>query len=164
MACKKAGTRGASMHYRRKAQPFNRDDRTSAAGESRCDGAHSVAHEVSGGRVEARRGAFCSARSERGRVEAQRGAFCGERSERGRARSARTQDLTTRREATRRQITRGRVEARRGARAKRSSPRLADDENAILPCGMGEFSPTHTRKRKALGPSVFRVRSRAGGI
>ena len=62
------------MHYRRKAQPFNRDDRTSAAGESRCDGAHSVAHEVSGGRVEARRGAFCSARSERGRVEARRGA------------------------------------------------------------------------------------------
>ena len=37
------------MHYRRKAQPFNRDDRTSAAGESRCDGAHSVAHEVSAG-------------------------------------------------------------------------------------------------------------------
>ena len=37
------------MHYRRKAQPFNRDDQTSAAGESRRDGAHSVAHEVSAG-------------------------------------------------------------------------------------------------------------------
>ncbi len=111
------------MHYRRKAQPFNRDDRTSAAGESRCDGAHSVAHEVSGGRVEARRGAFCSARSERGRVEAQRGAFCGERSERGRVEARRGGFCGARSE-------RGRVEARRGARAKRSSPRLADDENA----------------------------------
>ena len=37
------------MHYRRKAQPFNRDDRTSAAGESRRNGAHSVANEVSAG-------------------------------------------------------------------------------------------------------------------
>ena len=101
------------MHYRRKAQPFNRDDRTSAAGESRCDGAHSVAHEVSAG--ESRRNGAHSVANEVSAGESRRdGAH--ERSEvRHGSPMTRTQDSST---------------PQRGARAKRSSPRLADDENA----------------------------------